>query len=454
MLKLYNTRTRSIEEFRPLKDNDVGLYTCGPTVYNYAHVGNLRTYVFEDVLKRILKHIGYKVTHVMNITDVGHLTDDADNGEDKMEKGSLREGKTAWKIAEYYTEAFKKDMQDLNILEPHIWCKATDHIAEQIKMVETLQTKGFTYETGDGIYFDTTKVEDYGSLARLREQDLQAGSRVEMGEKRNPHDFALWKFTRAGENRQMEWDAFGKKGFPGWHLECSAMAIKYLGEQFDMHCGGVDHIPVHHINEIAQSESYTGKKPWVNFWVHGEFLLMGENKMAKSGNNFITLQTLKDEGIHPLAYRYFLLQAHYRKQVALSFKALEAGQQGLKRLRQKIALIDPNKPTDPHVEQEFFNAVYNDLNTAQALAILQDALKEERVSVDSVIAFDKVLGLDLRNHHEPLTEIPADVQVLLDERASARALKDWAKSDRIRNEILNHGFVVEDSNDGQHIEPA
>ena len=288
MLTLYNTLTKTIEPFEPRHPREVGLYTCGPTVYHYAHIGNLRTYLFEDVLKRVLREHGYTVRHVMNITDVGHLTDDADQGEDKMEKGSRREGKSAWELAEFYTSAFTRDMQELNLMPPDVWSKATDHIPEQIRQVQTLIDNGYTYTTNDGIYFDTTKVPDYGKLAGLDRQSLKAGARVETREKKNPHDFALWKFTPPGEKRQMEWDAFGRKGFPGWHIECSAMSIKYLGEQFDIHCGGVDHIPVHHTNEIAQAESATGKKPWVRFWLHGEFLNLAEMKMSKSGDEFIT----------------------------------------------------------------------------------------------------------------------------------------------------------------------
>ncbi|MBU2542036.1 cysteine--tRNA ligase, partial [Patescibacteria group bacterium] len=352
MLKLYNTLSRKKEEFTPLKkglfkSKEVGLYTCGPTVYNYAHIGNLRSYVFEDILKRTLEYNKYKVKHVMNITDVGHLTSDADEGEDKMEKGAKREGKTAWEIAEFYTQAFKSNLHDLNIEEPNIWCKATDHIPEQIKLVQKLIEKGVTYETSDGIYFDTTKIDDYGKMANLKNQKLKAGERVDMGEKKNTTDFSLWKWSSrhselhperptgsegslSSPKRQMEWKAFGRMGFPGWHLECSAMATKYLGEQFDIHCGGIDHIPVHHTNEIAQSETATGKKPWVKYWLHNEFLNMAnpstgaQGKMAKSAGNFITLDTLKTHNINPLAYRYFLLQTHYRKQLSFSWEALEA----------------------------------------------------------------------------------------------------------------------------------
>jgi len=351
MLKIYNTLTKQKEEFKPIKTGwfrKVGLYTCGPTVYNFAHIGNLRSYIFEDILKRVLKYNGYKVKHVMNITDVGHLTSDADEGEDKMEKGAKREGKTAWEIAEFYTQAFKSNLHDLNIIEPDVWCKATDHIKEQIKLVQKLIDRGFTYETSDGIYFDTTKIDDYGKMANLKNQELQAGVRVDIGEKRNAHDFALWKWSSPNchpelvsgslPKRQMEWSAFNHIGFPGWHIECSAMSMKYLGEQFDIHCGGIDHIPVHHTNEIAQSESVTGKKPWVKYWMHGEFLLTGSDKMAKAGDNFLTLQTLKDKNINPLAYRYLLLQTHYRKQLTFSWEALEAAESGLKHFYDEVKM--------------------------------------------------------------------------------------------------------------------
>src|SRR3989339_1773559 len=327
-LYLYNTLTRRIEEFKSIKKNNVGLYTCGPTVYNFAHIGNLRTYVFEDILKRALAYNDYKVKHVMNITDVGHLTDDADEGEDKMEKGSAREGKTAWELAEFYTHAFRLDMEQLNIIKPSIWCRATDHIKEQINLIKKLEKKGFTYATSDGIYFDTTKLADYGKLANLQNQELKAGARVDLGEKRNAHDFALWKWSERSERhpegdqpkskRQMEWPApFGagqgqtRMGFPGWHIECSAMSAKYLGQPFDIHCGGIDHVPVHHTNEIAQSEA-AYDKPMANYWLHNEFINVGEGaKMAKSGDNFLTLALLKEKNIDPLAYRYLLLQTHY-----------------------------------------------------------------------------------------------------------------------------------------------
>lgn len=451
MLSFYNTRTKQVELFHPRNGKTVGLYTCGPTVYNDAHIGNLRTYVFEDVLRRALKWHGYDVTHVMNITDVGHLTDDADMGEDKMEKGAKREGKTAWDIAEQYTDAFKDNLRDLNILDPTIWCNATDHISEQINMVQTLIDKGHTYTTTDGIYFDTTTWPAYGAMANLQAQQLQPGARVEMGEKKNPHDFALWKFTPTNEMRQMEWGAFGKKGFPGWHIECSAMARKYLGDQFDIHCGGVDHIPMHHTNEIAQTEAATGRSPSVEVWMHGEFLLIDEGRMGKSQGNFITLQLLKEKGYDPLAYRFFLLQAHYRKQLNFSWDALDAAAQGFGRLRQKISEISPATVGDPSVMSAFDAAIDDDLNTPEALAALWTGLKNNHVTIAMVTRFDKIFGLNLRDHKETPIEISAELQTLLDERAAARKEKNWEKSDTIRKTIEGLGFTVEDTAGGQTI---
>ncbi|MBH41666.1 MAG: cysteine--tRNA ligase [Candidatus Magasanikbacteria bacterium] len=451
MLYLYNSRTKEKEAFVPIYDHHANMYTCGPTVYNYAHIGNLRTYIFEDILRRVLKYNGYKVKHVMNITDVGHLTDDADQGEDKMEKGSKREGKTAWEIAEFYEKAFKKDVTALNILEPTIWCKATDHIEEQIAMVTVLLEKNHAYKTTDGIYFDTTSIPDYGEIANIQNQKLDAGSRVDMGEKKNIHDFALWKFTKEGESRQMEWVAFEKKGFPGWHIECSAMAVKYLGEQFDIHCGGIDHIPVHHTNEVAQTEAVTEKKPWVKYWLHGEFLLIEKDKMAKSGENFITLQTLKEKGIDPLAYRYFLLQAHYRKQLHFTFEALEAASQGLKRLKHTIANISDEAVEDMSVVGSFLEAINDDLNTPEALAILWKGLKNNVVTKEMVTDFDKVLGLKLLDLQTKEEIIPENIQILAEKRAQARNNKDWGLSDSLRDEITTLGYDVEDTPDGQHL---
>ncbi|OGH64880.1 MAG: cysteine--tRNA ligase [Candidatus Magasanikbacteria bacterium RIFCSPHIGHO2_01_FULL_41_23] len=463
MLKFYNTLTKSLEKFKP-HGEIVGLYTCGPTVYNYAHIGNLRTYIFADILRRVLEYNNFKVNHVMNITDVGHLTDDADQGEDKMEKGAKREGKTAWEVAEFYTNAFLNDTKKLNILPATIICKATDHIPEQISQVQILIDKGLTYETNDGIYFDTTKIADYGKLARLNKQTLKTGARVAMGEKKNPHDFALWKFSPKNEKRQMEWSAFGRNGFPGWHIECSAMSIKFLGEQFDIHCGGIDHIPVHHTNEIAQAEAVTNKKPWVNYWLHGEHLVMDDKshsakaqvKMAKSGDNFITVQTLIDHGINPLAYRYFLLQTHYRKQLQFSWEALEAAQTGLNNLKKEIQKLPTASDIDTDIatatEEEFLQAINNDLNVPEALAVLWSQVKTKNISQKTVAKWDRILALNLLyNSEKKILTIPPEIQKLLDERALARADKNWAKSDALRDKILILGFVIKDTDQGQKI---
>ncbi|HAT03206.1 MAG TPA: cysteine--tRNA ligase [Candidatus Magasanikbacteria bacterium] len=466
MLTLYNTLTRKKEEFNPLQAHTAGLYTCGPTVYNYAHIGNLRTYVFEDILKRVLQYNGYTVNHVMNITDVGHLTSDADEGEDKMEKGAKREGKTAWEIAEFYTQAFKQNLKDLHILEPNIWCKATDHIEEQINLVQKLTDKGFTYETSDGIYFDTTKLADYGKLANLQNQELKAGARVDLGEKRNAHDFALWKWSERSERhpegdqpkskRQMEWPApFGagqgqtRMGFPGWHIECSAMSAKYLGQPFDIHCGGIDHVPVHHTNEIAQSEA-AYDKPLANYWMHGEFLLVNEGKMAKSENNFITLETLKEKGISPLAYRYFLLQTHYRKQLNFSWEALEASQTALKKLQQQVESLPDHKKQDSWFKDKFNEWINDDLNIPNALAWIWQAIKEKDITKETLLDFDKVLGLNLDAKEETIV-IPTEVQNILDARLKARTEKNWTESDRLRDEIKKLNFDVEDTKEGQKI---
>ncbi|KKQ27444.1 MAG: Cysteine-tRNA ligase [Candidatus Magasanikbacteria bacterium GW2011_GWC2_37_14] len=489
MLKIYNTLNKQIEEFKPvytratpgkLLQKKIGLYTCGPTVYNYAHIGNLRTYVFEDILKRALKYNGYKINHVMNITDVGHLTSDADEGEDKLEKGAKRENKTVWEIAEFYTKKFQENLLDLNILEPDVWCKATDHIKEQIKLVQTLINKGYTYETNDGIYFDTTKVADYGKLANLQNQELKAGARIEMGEKKNPHDFALWKWSERHserhperpegvegsptKKRQMEWHApfgtaqgkSGRMGFPGWHIECSAMSIKYLGEQFDLHCGGIDHVSIHHTNEIAQSEAVTDKKPWVKYWLHGEFLNMGSDKMSKAGDNFVTLDTLKEKGISPLAYRYLLLQTHYRKQLTFSWEALEAAQAGLDHLYEEVLKVHkvPKSIKSEAISEKFQEAINNDLDTPKALAIVWEAIKNKEIDYKTLLKFDKILGLNFSNvtiQQSSNEIIPDEINKLLDLRQQARAEKNWAESDRLREEITKLGYEVEDTNEGQKI---
>lgn len=460
-LYLYNTLTRTKERFTPIQAGSVGLYTCGPTVYNYAHIGNLRTYVFEDILKRVMVYNGLIVKHVMNITDVGHLTGDRDMGEDKMETGAQREGRTAWEIAAHYTAAFKEDLAHLNIVDPDIWCKATDTIPEQITLIETLENKGFTYRTSDGIYFDTSKFDGYAQLSRQNREALQEGARVEKNvEKRNPTDFALWKFSPADTQRQMEWDSPWGIGFPGWHIECSAMSMKFLGKQLDIHCGGTDHIDVHHTNEIAQSEAATGHK-FFNFWMHGEFLnIQGGKKMAKSEGNFLTLENafIKND-VGPLVYRYATFHSHYRKPMDYSDDSVAAAQNGLRNLRSQVArLIDSTGDEQAAVhagfKEKFMAQLNDDLNMPRALAVLQELLKSgesEAVKLATVREFDTaILGLEL-DRVEEAAPLPQEVLGLMAMRKTARAEKNWAESDRIRDEIQAMGYIVQDGKEGMQV---
>ncbi len=455
MLKLYNTLSRRKEEFLPIQAGNVGLYTCGPTVYNFAHIGNLRTFVFEDVLARVLKRVGYDVNHVMNITDVGHLVSDADTGEDKMELSARREGRSAWDIAEEYTQAFFENCNALNLLEPDIYCKATDHIQEMIELVRRLEKKGLTYRIDDGIYFDTAKFPAYGQMALLDKDGLKAGARVEMAEgKRNHTDFALWKFSPVDQKRQMEWDSPWGIGFPGWHIECSAMSMKYLGEQFDIHCGGIDHVSVHHSNEIAQAEGATGKTPWVKFWCHGEFLVLDQGKMSKSSGNFITLDSLRAEGFSPLAYRFFLLQAHYRSQLVFSWEGLQAASRGYANLLGQVARLkeecgDASAEAPVAYLEKFNIAVFDDMNVPRALAVVFEVLKDAELSAAEKLALvldvDSVLGLSLAGAElEKSSEAPAEIRVLAEKRASSRADRDFAAADAIRDQLAESGWEIED----------
>lgn len=452
-LKLYNTLGRKKEVFKPIKKGKVGLYSCGPTVYLYQHIGNLRSYIFADVLKRVLVYDGYKVKQVMNVTDVGHLTSDADEGEDKMEKAAKKEGKKAQDIADYYWKTFRDDFKKLNISEPDVWCKATKHIKEQIDMVKKLEEKGFTYKTSDGIYFDTSKLKDYCELALLKKEGLQAGKRIDLGEKRNKTDFALWKFSEKPGSRQQEWDPkdFGADwpiGFPGWHIECSAMSSKYLGEQFDIHTGGEDHIPVHHTNEIAQSEATFGKKPWVRYWLHGAFLTSKGEKISKSKGGLYTIEELEEKGYHALDYRYFCFSAHYRTQLNFSLKNLDSAKNALQRLRNIIAEIKEDKKIDKKYLEMFEKAINDDLDMPKAVAVLWELVRDKGAEgkIKTIKEMDKVLGLDLLKKEK--VKIPASIQKLIDEREQARKDKDWNKADSIRTEIEKKGFVLEDSKDG------
>jgi cysteinyl-tRNA synthetase len=452
-IRLYDSYSRELREFKPLVGNEVRLYACGPTVYDYAHIGNLRTYIFEDILRRSLENYGYKVTHVINITDVGHLTSDADTGEDKIEKGSRRTGKTAWEIADLYTEAFKQDIETLNIIEPTIWCRATDHIQEQIDDILKIQEKGFAYTTSDGVYFDTAKLENYGYLARLDIDGLNAGQRVDIGEKRNSTDFALWKLSNGSQSRQMEWDSPWGIGFPGWHIECSSMAVKYLGKEFDIHCGGKDHIPVHHTNEIAQCQ-VCHETNMANFWLHWYFLETDKSKMSKSSGEFLRLQTLIDQNYDPLAYRYLCLTANYRSDLKFTWESLDAATTALARLRNAFySWSEATHPDEDFVSR--FNAeVNNDLNTPKALAVVWDLVKSDidsAIKKSTLLLFDHVLGLNLENWKPEEITIPVHVQNLVDLRVQARKNKDWQEADSLRLQIIELGFDVEDSSEGSKI---
>jgi cysteinyl-tRNA synthetase len=450
-LRLYDNYTRSLRSFEPLHADEIGLYTCGPTVYDYQHIGNCRTYLFEDVLKRVLQWNGYRVRHVMNVTDVGHLTSDADEGEDKMEKGSRRTGKSAWEIAKIYTDAFLADMRALDIEPPDVLCRATDHIASQIEFIADIEKKGYTYRTSDGIYFDTSKQADYGYLARLDKAGLEAGKRVELGEKRHPTDFALWKFSPAGAKRQMEWPSPWGVGFPGWHIECSAMAQEYLGDFFDIHCGGEDHIPVHHTNEIAQTEARVGTR-LANFWMHGYFLLTNDAKMAKSAGEFLRLTSLVERGYDPLAFRYLCLTAHYRSQLNFTWEALDAAATALDRMRRGFHEMPGGGAPDAAVLERFAAKINDDLNVPKALAIAWELLRGDLVdraaARASLIVFDRVFGLGLESWRPKQETIPEPVQALAAARAAAREARQWAEADRLRAELLAAGWEVEDQAEG------
>ncbi len=461
-LFLFNTLSRAKEEFIPLETGKAGIYCCGPTVYNFAHIGNLRAYFFEDILKRVLLYNGYDVKHVMNITDVGHLVSDDDEGEDKMEKGASREGKTVWEIAEFYTEAFKNDIAMLNILPPTVYCKATDFIKEQIDMVKCLDDKGYTYKTNDGVYFDTQKFPEYGKLALLDIEGLEEGKRIAFSdEKKHKTDFALWKFSPKDQKRQMEWESPWGTGFPGWHIECSAMSIKFLGRHFDIHCGGVDHIPIHHTNEIAQAEACTGEK-FVNYWLHGEFLIEEKGKMSKSAGEFLRLKTLVDKGYSPLDYRYFLLMTHYRKKIKFSFENLDAARNGFQNLKNRIKEIKSAAPqqsktlTDEALKYKtkFHESINDDLNIGEGLAILWDALKDSALNdLDKVLLaneFDEILGLDLNKiEAEKPDDVPEEIIGLANKRKEAKAAKDFKLADELRQLIKEKGYELLDKKGGE-----
>jgi len=454
-IKLYNTLSRKKDTFKPINPKEVGIYSCGPTVYWYQHIGNLRTYIFSDLLKRTLLFNGYKVRHVINVTDVGHLTSDADTGEDKMERAVAKEGKTAKEIADFYFKVFRDDFKKLNILEPSIWSKATEHIKEQINLIKTLEKKGYIYKTSDGIYFDSSKFKDYGKLARINIKGLKVGNRVALGEKKNSTDFALWKFSEEKGKRQQEWNPkdFGVNwpiGFPGWHLECSAMSMKYLGESFDIHTGGQDHIQIHHTNEIAQSEAATGKK-FVNYWMHAAWLLFKGEKISKSSGGLYTVSQLEEQGFNALDFRYLCLTTNYRKPLNFSLEKLKKAQESYKRLKNIASEISDDKTINDKYLKEFGKAVNDDINIPKALQIIWNLVRDEKAKgkIGTIKKMDEVLGLDLLKKEK--IAISNEIQNLVEQREAVRKNKDWKKADEIRNKIKNLGYSIEDTDDGVKI---
>ena len=460
MLKLYNTLKRKKQTFKPLKDKKVGLYTCGPTVYWYAHIGNLRTYIFNDILKRVLEYNEYKVKHIMNITDVGHLTSDADIGEDKIELRAKKEKKTAWQIAEFYIKAFQKDIKALNIKSPDKWIKATDTIKEQIDLIKLLEKKGYTYQIEDGVYFNTSKIKDYGKLTGSKKRKLRPGARIKMVKgKKNPTDFALWKFAPKGVKRQMEWKSPWGKGFPGWHTECVAINIKYLGIPFDIHTGAIDLIPTHHTNEIAQAEAGYNKD-LAKFWLHAEYLVLKQGKMAKSKGHIITINSLIKKEINPLAYRYLTLGTHYKSKLTFSWKSLESAQNALNNLYEKTIEINSKKriirskqSLKSYYFKKFLEFINDDLNTPRALALMWDLIKDDKISDKEkhilLLEFDKIFGLNLNKVKKP--RIPEKIKKLVKEREKYRKEKNWKKADKSRKEIEKLGYKIEDTQKGVKI---
>ncbi len=455
-IKFYNTLTRKKEIFKSLNKLEVTMYNCGPTVYWYQHIGNLKAYVFSDFLRRTLEFNGYKVKQVINVTDVGHLkSSDAfgadESGEDKIEIAVKRERKTAREISHYYFNLFHQDLKKLNIKEPFVWSWATEHIKEQIELIKKLEEKGFTYKTSDGIYFNTSKFKNYGNLAKIDFEGLHAGIRVSMREKINKTDFALWKFSKPEDKRQQEWDSPWGIGFPGWHIECSAMAMKYLGETIDIHTGGVDHIPVHHTNEIAQSEAATGKK-FVRYWLHENFLTFKGEKVSKSKGGLFTLSELEEKGFLPLSYRYYVLTAIYRKPLDFSLEILENAQTSFKKLKKICSKIINDDKINEKYLKEFQKAINDDLNTPKALSVLWELVRDEKAvgKYKTIKKMDEVLALNLLEKEE--TEMPKEIKELLEERQKAREKKDWKKSDELREKLKSLGWEVRDKKERWEVE--
>ncbi len=440
---LFNFLGRKLEEFKPIKEGQVGIYSCGPTVYWYQHIGNLRTYILVDVLRKVLKYDGYKVKQIINITDVGHLTSDADEGEDKIEKEARKEGKKAEDIANYYFGVFDEDLKKLNISEPDIWCKATENIDSQIKLIKTLEKKGFTYRTSDGIYFDTSKFSRYGDYASLNIKGLKGGERIPLGEKRNKTDFALWKFSKIPGERQQEWDSPWGVGFPGWHIECSAMSMKNLGEHFDIHTGGIDHIPIHHTNEIAQSECATGKE-FVNYWLEGNFLTNSKKKISKSKGGLYTLSDLEKLDFHPLVFRYFILTGHYRKPLDFSLDLLRVAKKSYERLKDLVSDLKDDGEINIKYLKSFEDAINKDLNMPEALAVLWNLIRDSKSKgkYRTIKEMEKIFSLDLFKREN--IKIPKSIKELILEREKARKKKDWKSADEIRERVKEEGYVIED----------
>lgn len=464
-IKLFNTLGREKMELNPIKEGEVGFYSCGPTVYDYAHLGHFRAYIFVDTLVRMLRFNGLKVNHVMNITDVGHLTSDADTGEDKLEKGAKREGKTVWEVAKFYENDFFKDMKSLNVKDPDIICRATEHIKEMIIMNKKIQENGFAYETSDGLYFDTSKFPNYHELAKLDIENLKEGARVDPNpEKRNPTDFAIWKkCVGKHENHAMKWESHWGVGFPGWHIECSAMSMKYLGETFDIHTGGVDHIPVHHTNEIAQAEGATGKK-FVNYWLHNDFVMVEGSKMSKSKGNFVTMKEIKDHDIEPLAIRYLMLTTHYRSKMNFTWESIKGAEKTLNTLRENILRLREKDGVETKVEKmgyykkKFLELINDDLDTPKTVSLLWELIRDEkeinsRDKYKLILEFDKVLGLKLGKVRKRKVKIPEEVEKMIRKRERARKKKDWKKADEIREIISEMGYIIEDGEEGIRVKP-
>jgi cysteinyl-tRNA synthetase len=472
MLKVFNTLGRKEEEFTTYKEGKVGMYACGPTVYDYAHIGHGRKYVGDDIIKRALRYLGYEVTHVMNITDVGHLVSDGDEGEDKLEKGAAKQGKTVWEVAEFFTQDFLQEMDKLNVERAEVLPRATDHVPEQIAMIEKLFANGYAYDTPEAVYFDVAKFPDYSKLFGQDISEKEVGVRDEVkvdSNKHNPADFVLW-FKRVGkyEHHMMHWDSPWGDGFPGWHIECSAMSTKYLGDQFEIHTGGEDHVSIHHPNEIAQSEAATGHKPFVKYWVHHAFLKVDNQKMSKSLNNFYRVTDVVEKGYDPLALRYLYLTAHYRKPINFTWESLEGAQTALNKLRAKLEewqrSLRAETPLAPAADstfrQKFVETLEADFNTPEALAVVWELTKSEldnEVKLKTLLEFDQVLGLQLESwlsnpHRGTVAEVPAEAKALLEQRLQARADKNWAESDRLRDELQEKfGLTVKDTADGQEI---